>query len=305
MHQGHLLIDGSEKETLSKIRKCTNLDKEVIKALKNMKGEKKKSIRGDEWIEEQGLILFRGKVYVPRDEELRKEITRLHHNTSISGHPGCWKMLELVMRNYWWPGMSKYVLNYVDGCDVCQRGKAFPEMPAGKLVPNPIPNVPWMDISMDFIMGLPEAQGYNAILVVYDRFTKQVHIIPTTKKTNSLGLAHLYRDHVWKLHGLPNMVISNHGPQFVSEFMKELNKILGINTKLPTTYHPQTDGQTERMNQELEQYLRMFMDYCQTNWPEWLAIAEFSYNNKIQKSIKISPFYANYGFNPQMGFEPQ
>jgi len=157
-----------------------------------MKGEKKKSIRGEEWIEEQGLILFRGKVYVPRDEELRKEITHLHHNTSISGHPGRWKMLKLVMRNYWWPGISKYVLNYVDRCDICQRGKALPEMPAGKLMPNPIPNAPWMDISVDFIMGLPEAQGYDAILVICDRFTKQVHIIPTMKETNSLGLACLY-----------------------------------------------------------------------------------------------------------------
>jgi len=122
---------------------------------------------------------------------------------------------------------------------------------------------------------------------------------------SSLGLVHLYQDHVWKLHGLPNTVISNCGPQFASGFMRELNKILGINTKLSTAYHPQTDGQTERMNQELEKYLRMFMDYCQTNWPEWLAIAEFSYNNKIQKSIKISPFYTNYGFNPWMGFKPQ
>jgi len=113
MCQGHLLIDGSEKETLSKIRKCTNLDEEVIKALKNMKGEKKKNIRGDEWIEEQGLILFRGNVYILKDEELRKKIMCLHHNTSISGHPGCWKMLELVMRNYWWPGISKDVLSYV------------------------------------------------------------------------------------------------------------------------------------------------------------------------------------------------
>jgi len=203
------------------------------------------------------------------------------------------------MRNYWWPGISKYVLNYVDGCDVCQRGKSFPEMPAGKLMPNPIPNTPWMDISIDFIMGLPEVQGYNAILVICNRFTKQVHIIPTTKETNSLGLVHLYQDHIWKLHGLPNMVISDCGPQFALGFMKELNKILGISIRLSTAYHPQTDGQTERMNQELEQYLRMFMDYCQTNWPEWLAIAKFSYNNKIQKSTKTSPFYANYGFNPQ------
>jgi len=186
----------------------------------------------------------------------------------------------------------------VNGCHVCQRGTLFPEMPTGKLMPNPIPNVPWTDISVDFIMGLPEVQGYNAILAICDRFTKQVHIIPTTKGTNSLGLVHLYQDHIWKLHGLHNMVISDHGPQFLSGFMKELNKILGIKMKLSTAYHPQTDGQTERMNQELEQYLRMFVDYHQMNWPEWLAIAEFLYNNKIQTSTKTLPFYANYGFNP-------
>ena len=304
LRQGHLLIDSSEKETLSKIRNCTNMDEEVVKAVKEMKGEKKKTIKGEEWAEEQGLILFRGKVYVPLDIELRKEIVRLHHNTPISGHPGRWKTLELVMRNYWWPGISKFVLNYVDGCDTCQRGKSYPEMPAGKLMPNPIPTGPWIDISVDFITGLPEAQGYDAIFVVCDRFTKQVHIIPTTKETSSLGLARLYRDHVWKLHGLPNTVISDRGPQFAAAFMKELNKILGITTKLSTAYHPQTDGQTERMNQELVQYLRMFIDHRQTDWPEWLAIAEFSYNNKFQSSTRVSPFFANYGYNPCMGFEP-
>jgi len=241
-------------------------------------------------------MLSRGKVYVPRDEELRKEITHLQHNTSISGHLGHWKMLELVMRNYWWPGISKYVLSYVDGCD--QRGNSFPEMPAGKPMLNPIPNMPWTDISMDFIMGLSEAQGYNAILVICDRFTKQFHIIPTTKETDSLGLVCLYQDHIWKLHGLPNTVFSNHGPHFVLGFMRELDKVLGINTKLSTAYHPHTDGQMERMNQELEQYLKMLMDYHQTNWLEWLVIAKFSYNNKIQKSIKILPCYTNYGFNP-------
>jgi len=136
----------------------------------------------------------------------------------------------------------------------------------------------------------------NTILVICDRFTKQVYIIPTTKETNSLGLAHLYQDHVWKLHGLPNTVITDCGPQFVSGFMRELNKILGINTKLSTAYHPQnrqTDGENEP---GAGANLRMFMDYHQTNWPEWLAIAKFSYNNKIQKSIKILPFYTNYGF---------
>ena len=127
-------------------------------------------------------------------------------------------------------------------------------------MPNPIPTGPWIDISVDFITGVPEVQGYNAILVVCDHFTKQVHVIPTTE-TSSLGLARLYRDHIWKLHKLPNTVISDHGSQFAAAFMKELNKILGIETKLSTAYHPQRDGQTERINQELEQYLRMFMDY--------------------------------------------
>jgi transposase InsO family protein len=304
LRQGHLLIDGSEKAMLSKIRQCTDMDEEVVKAVREMK-EGKKNIRGEEWVEEQGLILFRGKVYVPRDVELRTEIIRLHHNTSISGHPGRWKTLELVMRNYWWPGISKFVLQYVDGCDTCQRGKSYPEMPAGKLMPNPTPTSPWVDISVDFVTGLPEAEGYDAILVVCDRYTKQVHIIPTTTETSSLGLARLYRDHIWKLHGLPNTVISDRGPQFASAFMKELNKMLGIETKLSTAYHPQTDGQTERMNQELEQYLRMFVNYRQSDWPEWLAIAEFSYNNKIQTSTRTSPFYANYGYNPRMGFEPR
>jgi hypothetical protein len=177
------------------------------------------------------------------------------------------------------------------------------ERTAGKLMPNPIPTRPWIDISVDFVTGLPEAQGYDAILVVCYHFTKQVHVIPTTKETSSLGLACLYHDHVWKLHRLPNTVISDCGSQFAATFMKELNKILGIKTKLSTAYHPQTDGQTEQMNQELEQYLRMFVDFRQADWPEWLAIAKFSYNNKFQPSTWVSPFYANYGYNPCMGFE--
>jgi Integrase zinc binding domain/Chromo (CHRromatin Organisation MOdifier) domain len=210
-----------------------------------------------------------------------------------------------MMRNYWWPGISNFVLSYVDGCDVCARGKSYLEKLAGKLMPNPIPLAPWLDISIDFITGLPEVQGYDAIFVVCNRYTKQVHINPTTTETSSLGLVQLYRDHVWKLHGLPNSIISDRGPQFAAAFMKELNKLLGITTKLSMAYHPQMDGRTERMNQEIEQYLHMFVDHHQTNWPKWLAIAEFSYNNKFQSSTLMSPFYANYGYHPCMGIEPR
>jgi len=116
-------------------------------------------------------------------------------------------------------------------------------------------------------------------------------------------LARLFRDNVWRLHGLPKSIISDRGPQFVAGLMKELNELLGIKTKLLTAFYPQTDGQMERMNQELEQYLYMFIDHCQEQWPEWLGTAEFTYNNKVHTGTKVSPFQANSGQDPRIGFE--
>jgi len=209
-----------------------------------------------------------GKVYVPKDEKLRAEIIRLYHDAPIGGHGGQWKMVELVTRNFWWPGITKEVKRYVEGYDACQRNKNCTEQPAGKLMPNSIPEKPWTHISADFITKLSLAQGYDSILVVVDRLTKMVHFIPTTEKTLAEGLARLFRDNVWKLHGLPESIISDRGPQFAAGLMKELNEMLGIKSKLSTAFHPQTDGQTERVNQELEQYLRMFIDHRQEQWPE-------------------------------------
>jgi len=170
-------------------------------------------------------------------------------------------------------------------------------------MPNSIPERPWTHILADFITKLPLAQGYDSILVVVDRLTKIVHFIPTTEKTSVEGLARLFRDNVWKLHGLPESIISDRGPQFAAGLMRELNEMLGIKSKLSTAFHPQTDGQTERVNQELKQYLRMFIDHRQEQWPEWLGTAEFAYNNKAHSSTRMSPFKANYGQDPRMGFE--
>ncbi|KAG9226459.1 hypothetical protein CCMSSC00406_0003338 [Pleurotus cornucopiae] len=185
-----------------------------------------------------------------------------------------------------------YLLSYVQG-------------KKGKLQPNPIPSEPWTDISADFIVKLPRSAGHDAILVVVDRFTKMVRLVPTTEELSALGLAKLYRDHVWKIHGLPNSIISDRGPQFASQVMRELNTLLGIQTKLSTAFHPQTDGQTERANREIETYLRMFINHRQDDWAEWLAICEFSLNNKNQTSSRQSPFYLNYGRHPRMGVEPR
>jgi len=126
-------------------------------------------------------------------------------------------------------------------------------------MPNSILEKPWSHISADFIMKLPLVQEYNSILVIVDRLTKMVHFIPTMEKTLAEGLARLFRDNVWKLHRLPKSIILDRGPQFTAELMRELNKMLGIKSKMSTVFHPQTDGQIERINQKLEQYLRMFV----------------------------------------------
>ena len=141
------------------------------------------------------------------------------------------------------------------------------------------------------------------ILVVVDRLTKMVYFIPITEKTSAEGLARLFRNNVWKLHSLPESIISDRGPQFTAGLMQELNEMLGIKSKLSTAFHPQTDRQTERINQELGQYLRMFIDHRQEQWPEWLGMAELAYNNKAHLSTRTSPFKANYRQDPRMGFE--
>jgi len=160
-----------------------------------------------------------GKIYVPKDEKLRTEIIRLHHDMPIGGHGGQWKMVELVTRNFWWLGVTKKVKRYMEGYDACQQNKNRTEQPASKLMPNSIPEKPWTHISADFITKLPLAQGYDSILVVVDRLTKMVYFILITEKTLAEELTRLFRDNVWKLHGLPKSIISDRGPQFAAGLM--------------------------------------------------------------------------------------
>jgi len=203
-------------------------------------------------------------------------------------------MVELVTRNYWWPGVTRDIGKYVEGCDLCQRMKNRMEEPVEKLKLSEVPQKTWTHLMVDFITKLPVVVGKDAILVVCDRLSKMTHFVATTEGTSAEGLVRLFQDNVWKLHGLPESVVSDRGPQFAAELTKELNRMLGIRTKLSTAFHPQTDRQTERMNQELDQYLQFFIENRQKNWPEWLAIAEFVVNNKVHMATKVSPFMANY-----------
>ena len=262
------LVEGPEKEIVKKIKEARDKDEEVIKAVEEMKKAGVKTLRDKEWQIEEGLVLKEGRVYVPKDEKLKVKIIWLHYDMLIAGHRGQWKTVELVTRNYWWPGVTKEVKRYMEGCNQYQRMKNRAEMPAGKLRPNQIPERLWQHISVDFITKLPMSKGHDSILVVCDRFLKMSHFVAMTEKTMVEGLARLFRDYVWKLHGLPESVISDRGPQFVAGLTRELNKMLGIKTKLSTAYLTETDGQTERTNQELEQYLRMYVNHRQNNWAE-------------------------------------
>jgi len=154
-------------------------------------------------------------------------------------------MTELVTRNYWWLGITKYVRKYVDGCNACQRMKNRTEVPARKLIANKVPEKARMYLMVDFITKLLLVAGKNVILVVYDRLSKIAHFVVTTEGTSAEGLVRLFRDNVWKLHGLLESMISNREPQFVAELTKELNKMLGIEIRLLTAFHPQIYRQTE------------------------------------------------------------
>ena len=190
----------------------------------------------------------------------------------------------------------------MEGCDQCQRMKNRAEMLAGKLRPNKVPERSWQHILIDFITKLPVSKDYDSILVVCDRFLKISHFVATIEKITAEELVRLFRDNIWKLHGLPESMISDRGLQFMAGLTRELNKMLGIETKLSTAYHPQTDRHIERTNQELEQYLRMYINHKQNNWSEWLVIAEFAFN-KIHTVTKLSLFKVNYERELRIGFD--
>ena len=221
----------------------------------------------------------------------------MHHDLPSAGHPGRWKTYELVSRNYWWPGMSIFVKKYVTGCDMCQRMKNRPQQPYGPLQPNPVPGEPWEIITVDLITQLPESLGHNAILVVVCRLTKRAHFFAITNEFSAKDLAKIMHERIYPLHGLPLQIISDRGTQFAAELFQEWCSLLGIQSAMSTAYHPQTDGQTERVNQTLEQYLRHYCMYQQDNWSQLLPIAEFAYNNAPSATTGVSPFFANKGYH--------
>ena len=178
-------------------------------------------------------------LYVPKDKNLWGQIIGLHHDSQTTGHPGQYKTIELVTHNYWWPGVSRDVKAYVKGCKKCQATKIHHTKPTGPLNPHDVPSEPWEVVSTDLIRQLPEAGGYDTISVFSDHFSKWLRLIPTHMSCTSEGMACIYQDKIFPIHGLPQKFIHDWGPQYHSHFMKELYCLLGIKGNFTMAYHPQ------------------------------------------------------------------
>ena len=261
---------------------------------------------GSTWTqsESDSLLRFKGCVYVPPEPGLRGEVLKLFHDSATAGHQGVTKTLKRISRMFFWQSLRKDVRRYVSTCTICQRTKARHHLPYGELAALPVPTTPWKEISMDFIVKLPVSKSHigkacDSILVVVDRFTKYSLYIPTTERITSDGLATLLLHHVYRLFGIPDGIVSDRGSLFTSKFWASLCDQLATTRRLSTAFHPQTDGQTERVNQSVEHYLRTYCGFAQDDWASKLFLAEFVFNTSWHSAIRESPAKALFGFDPR------
>lgn len=198
-----------------------------------------------------------------------------------------------------WQGMKTAISNFVKSCIICQRSKPDRHKLPGLLQPLPIPETAWQVISLDFVEGLPTSGNANCILVVIDYFTKYAHFLPLHHPFTAAKVAKVFLDQVYKLHGMPSAIVSDRDRIFSSQFWRELFALADIQLRMSTSYHPQSDGQTKRLNQTMETFLRCFVHACPSKWLKWLPLAEFWYNSSHHSAIGRSPFEALYGYSPR------
>jgi hypothetical protein len=236
--------------------------------------------------------------------DLRTRHTKListFHASTLGGHSGIQATYQRLKKLFFWQGMKQVVEFFVKQCDVCQKAKHELCKYPGLLHPLPIPQQSWSDISLDFIEGLPNSNGYSVILVIVDRFTKYSHFFPLKHPFSAVLMAQLFLDNIVKLHGVPKSIVSDRDKIFTSAFWTELFKLLNTDLKFSTIYHPQSDGQTERVNQCLEMFLHCSVQSTPKQWVKWLPLAGLWYNTSYHSSLNCTPFKALYGVDPSLG----
>ena len=294
------LVEGEDRVTMFTIEARPDIIVQVMEAQKNNARSKKfmeRARRGETnvWsIGTNGELRYRGRLYVPK--VMRNEVLKDLHQSKLAIHPGGGKMYHDLGRTYWWPNLKKDIAEFVARCLICQQVKGDRKKKGGMLQPLEILKWKWENISMDFVGGLPKTKGgKDTIWVIVDRLTKSAHFLPVKKSDNAEFLSRLYVREIVKIHGAPFTIVSDRDSIFVSQFWKGLQEATGTRLNLSTAYHPQTDGQTERTIQTLEDMLRScVLDFGGT-WGEHLHLVEFAYNNSYHASIGMAPFEALYG----------
>ncbi|KAF8703952.1 hypothetical protein RHS03_06141, partial [Rhizoctonia solani] len=292
-----------EKELQCQIEASLDQDKSLEEILQFLQNESKAppSIKQafKDYKMEAGLLFYQGRIVVPDVGTLRTDLLSIFHDSPLARHPGRQQTLELVSRNYYWPGICADTYWHMDSCKTCQRIQK-PKYASIPLQPLELPSRPWQHISYNMIVDLPKDGNNNSILVIVDSFTKYVILVECSKKLKALALADLFLQHVWKRYSMPEKTVSDCGRVFNNKFLKALYQRLGIDPHFSSAYHPQSNGQTEQVNPTVKHFLQAYLGVNQKDWVKWLPMAEFAYNNAVHSSTGKSPFKALYGWEPSL-----
>ena len=266
----------------------------------SLSDDRSKALRGDPgWCTQEGLTIYQGRLIVPEDENLRTQLIRFVHTSIDTAHPGKTKTLQLLAPYYYWKELRSNVATYVANCFACRSATVPRDRTPGFLHPLPIPQRPWQHLTMDYKSFPRDKEGFDMLFVVIDRLSKQSYSIPCHKTITARGMAELFLKYIWCREGYPDSIVSDRGPQFISSFWAEVCRILGIKIKLSTAFHPQTDGQTEIMNQYIDQRLRPFVNHYQDNWSSLIPMMDYAQLSLPHESIGMSPFELLKGYRPR------
>jgi len=251
-----------------------------------------------------GLLRFKNRLWIGNNTNLQRQLIEQMHNSPIGGHSGIPATVKRLQSLFAWPQLKKQVAAFVKSCPTCQQAKPERVKYPGLLRPLETPTSAWQVISLDFVEGLPLSHGYDCILVVVDLFSKYSNYVPLKHPFTALTVAKLFMVHIYRLHGLPTAIVSDRNKIFTSHLWRELFRLAGVELRMSSAYHPQSDGQTERVNQCMETFLRCFANAAPNKWFDFLHLAEYWYNTTWHSSLQQSPFQVLYGQSPrQLGID--
>ncbi|GKA83145.1 putative mitochondrial protein [Tanacetum coccineum] len=289
------VVSSVSSDVMNQIKVSWQNDDTMQQLIKSLKDN---SYKGNKLSLEGDLLKRKGKIMVGNEVELRKQLIAYFHESAVGGHSGVLVTTKKLSVVFYWKGLKRMVRQFVKECDTCQRQKPDLSAYPGCLQPLPIPERIWTEVSMDFIEKLPNSQGKTVIMVVVDRLSKYAHFMPLSHPFNASQVAQVFLDGVYKLHGLPESIVSDRDKVFLSTFWKSLFSSLQVKLKLSTAYHPQTDGQTEVVNRCLGCYLRCMCGEKPKEWVKWLPLAEYWYNTNFHSAINTTPYEAVYCQTP-------